>query len=120
MKTDIFKKLISGEALPARYNYGRETLYVSWRNTAFVWRLNSDVPRVMMQRKDDETQWRPYMKRINVIELSSSFTSDPNLVDPDKNVFLEDTSLRGFFQSFDGRCCSVRAELKQAGGVVQI
>ena len=59
----------------------------------------------MVQRKDDETQWRPYMRRINVIELSSSFTSDPNLVGPDKNVFLEDTSLIGFFHSFDSRCC---------------
>ena len=51
IKSDIFKKLISGEVLPARYNYGRETLYLSWRNRAFYWELNSDVPRVLVQKK---------------------------------------------------------------------
>ena len=103
LKTDIFKKVCSGEKLAARYNYGKETYMFDWKRSAFFWEVNKEVPHAKVQDAEKEDTWKPFLRRINIIKLLSVFTSNEDEVDHDKNVYMEDPSLRVFFTSPDGR-----------------
>ena len=96
LKSDLFKKLMSGEVLPGRCNYGKEALCFSWKDTVFFWGVNSEVPMVRITNPCDEQLWKPYLRRINIIELRATFTPDDDLVDEANHVYLEDCKLRGF------------------------
>ena len=103
LTTDIFKRLCSGEKLAARYNYGKETYMFDWKHSAFFWEVNKEVPYAKVQDAEDEETWKPFLRRINIIKLLSVFTSNEADVNHEKNIYMEDPSLRSFFTSPDGR-----------------
>ena len=53
----------------------------------------------------DEQLRKPYLRRLSIIEHRVTFTPDDDLVDEANHVYLEDCTLRGFYQSGDARCC---------------
>ena len=99
----LVKKLVSGELLPGRSPYARDTKYYEWALAALFWELNKDLPSIRVLESDDLSCLLLFIRRILLVELYSTYTSETAKVDPEAGIYLDDPTLRKFLQGPDAR-----------------
>jgi hypothetical protein len=92
---DVWKKFVSGEALACRPLFGKTTEYFSWKKTGKYLEWNLAFPSIKGEYRD-MASLRAFWRRLVVIRLHSTFSGDTSLVDPEKKVFLEDSTMTEF------------------------
>ena len=94
------KAFISGGGLSVRPNFGIEAVYVAYIRTGKWMETNYFLPSIKASFDDgpwDEKMLYSFIRRLRVLELSSVFTSNPDDVDIEKKLFLDDEGLESFF-----------------------
>lgn len=102
LRPDILKTWWAGGFLPARPNYGKETQMLRWQGTAFNWNCN-EAPRMKIKDPSDPKSRESLERRVNIIEYFATFVSDPQKVDMEKMIFLDDPDIKEFWTSGMGR-----------------
>jgi len=92
---DVWKKFVSGESLACRPLFGKTTEYFDWKKTGKYLEWNLPFPSIKGNYRDIQSL-RSFWRRLIVIRLLATFTSDPNQVDVDRNMFLEDSEMSQF------------------------
>eukprot|EP00973_Karenia_brevis_P004436 608591-Karenia_brevis.AAC.1 len=62
IRPDILKALVGGQCLPARPNYGKETVMLDWMYTAFNWECN-EAPKVKVKDPNNLKSLRSLVRR---------------------------------------------------------
>ena len=90
---DIFKKFVSGEKLATRPNYGISTEYFSWSRCGKFWEMNLITPSIK-GNPAEVSRMKSWTRRLVIIELGSSYTTNEDLLDVENKVFMEDSTAR--------------------------
>lgn len=98
MVEEVMKKFISGERLMCRPLFGTTTAYYRWSQTAKFWECNWGFPSISGSPEDMRKLYA-FERRLRVLKLHATFTSDPTKVDIEQGIFLEDTELAEFLES---------------------
>lgn len=106
-----WKQFVSGQALPCRKLYGKETHYYAWDRAAKYWETNWAFPSIQGDPANIASL-KSFWRRIIVLEMGSSFTSCASEEDPEKKVFKEEAELTSILQSGDARLCYIMYHLK--------
>jgi len=107
---DIWKKFISGEFLACRPLFGKETVYIRWNTCAKYWEVNQCLPSISPSPNDIKAM-KAFFRRLLVVKLKASFTSDVNLAKSTDRVFKEDSTLSSFLESPEARLAYMQAFL---------
>ncbi|CAK0872034.1 unnamed protein product [Prorocentrum cordatum] len=98
MVEDVMKSFISGDRLMCRPLFGTTTAYYRWNRAARFWECNWGFPSISGS-PDDIRKLYASERRIRVVKLQATFTSDPAKVDVENRIFKEDTELGEFLES---------------------
>ncbi|CAK0814598.1 unnamed protein product, partial [Prorocentrum cordatum] len=98
MVEDVMKSFISGDRLMCRPLFGTITAYYRWNRAARFWEVNWGFPS-MSGSPDDVRKLCAFERRIRVVKLLATFTSDPAKVDVENRIFKEDTELGELLES---------------------
>ena len=78
--------------------FGTTTEYYRWSHTARFWECNWGFPSISGSPQDMRKLFA-FERRLRVVNLQATFTSDPTKVDIEQGIFLEDTELAEFLES---------------------
>ena len=95
---EVFKKWVGGERLMCRPLFGTTTECYRWNHAARFWEYNWGFPSIAGS-PDDMQKLCAFQRRLRVVKLHASFTSNPKQVDIEKGVFREGTQLTEFLES---------------------
>lgn len=106
----IIKKIVGGEKIGCRKNYGKETEYFSWEFSGKTWEMNNFCPRSKGD-PNNINSLKSWTRRLIVCEMESNFSSNKDDVDLEKRIFEEDTDLTKILSSKECRKAYINHQL---------
>lgn len=107
MMEDVWKNFVSGGKLAVRPLYGKSTEWVRWSKCGKFWENNRTFPSIKGDyRKMDKL--KSFTRRLIALELSSSFTTNPECVDVGRKVFEDDPGLTDFLAGDGARLAYIK------------